>query len=40
MKRFGTPEEIADTILFLCSARSAFTTGTIVQVDGGQGTGY
>ena len=40
MKRFGTPREIADTILFLCSEKSTFTTGTVVQVDGGQGTGY
>ena len=40
MKRFGKPEEIAETILFLCSNKSSFTTGTIVQVDGGQGKGY
>lgn len=30
MKRFGKPEEIAETILFLCSNKSSFTTGTIV----------
>lgn len=40
MKRFGKPEEIAETILFLCSNKSSFTTGAIVQVDGGQGKGY
>lgn len=40
MKCFGRPEEIAEAILFLCSDRSGFTTGTIVQVDGGQGKGY
>lgn len=36
MKRFGTPEEIADTVVFLTSERSGFTTGTVVSVDGGQ----
>ncbi len=40
MKRFGNAEEIAETLLFLCSGRSSFTTGEIVQVDGGQGKGY
>lgn len=40
MKRFGEAEEIAETLLFLCSGKSSFTTGTIVQVDGGQGKGY
>jgi NAD(P)-dependent dehydrogenase (short-subunit alcohol dehydrogenase family) len=27
--------EVADLILFLASSRSAYTTGTIVTVDGG-----
>jgi 3-oxoacyl-[acyl-carrier protein] reductase len=36
MKRFGTPEEIADTAAFLCSARASFMTGSIMVVDGGQ----
>lgn len=40
MKRFGTTEEIAETIVFLSSGKSNFTTGTVVQVDGGQGKGY
>lgn len=40
MKRFGKAEEIAETLLFLCSDKSSFTTGAIVQVDGGQGKGY
>lgn len=40
MKRFGMAGEIAETVLFLCSERSSFTTGAIIQVDGGQGRGY
>lgn len=31
----GKPEHIADTVAFLASDLSAFTTGTIVTVDGG-----
>ncbi|MEQ8230573.1 MAG: short-chain dehydrogenase/reductase [Gammaproteobacteria bacterium] len=31
----GQPEHIADMVAFLASDRSAFTTGTIVTVDGG-----
>jgi len=36
MKRFGTPEEIADCAIFLCSARASFITGSVMVVDGGQ----
>ena len=36
MNRFGTPEEIADVIVFLSSDRAAFITGSCVVVDGGQ----
>ena len=36
LARFGTVAEIADTVLFLASPGSAYTTGTIVVVDGGQ----
>lgn len=35
LRRFGTPEEIADMVVFLGSSRSSFTTGSIVVVDGG-----
>lgn len=32
---YGTPEEIADCILFLLSREAAFITGTVLAVDGG-----
>ncbi len=35
MKRFGTPEEIAKIIAFLCSDDSTFLTGQTIVVDGG-----
>ncbi|KRP88992.1 short-chain dehydrogenase [Bradyrhizobium yuanmingense] len=35
MKRFGVPEEIAQTALHLASDASSFTTGTVMVVDGG-----
>ena len=39
MNRFGTPEEMADAALFLCSERAKFITGSILVVDGGQTVG-
>jgi len=39
MGRFGRPEEIADTVVFLASERSSFTTGALWVVDGGQTRG-
>ncbi len=33
--RIGNPEEVAQAVLFLCSADSSFITGTDVAVDGG-----
>ena len=35
MKRFGTAEEIAKTVLFLASSDSSFLLGTEIVVDGG-----
>jgi NAD(P)-dependent dehydrogenase (short-subunit alcohol dehydrogenase family) len=35
LKRFGTPEEIASAVLYLCSTESAFIVGTELVIDGG-----
>jgi NAD(P)-dependent dehydrogenase (short-subunit alcohol dehydrogenase family) len=35
MKRFGDPEELLGTVLWLLSPASAFVTGVVVPVDGG-----
>jgi 3-oxoacyl-[acyl-carrier protein] reductase len=34
--RFGRPDEIADVVTFLCSARAGWITGACIPVDGGQ----
>ena len=36
LRRFGTPGEIADAVVFLSSARASFVTGACLVVDGGQ----
>jgi 3-oxoacyl-[acyl-carrier protein] reductase len=35
--RFGTPEEIAHVVVFLCSERASWVTGACIPVDGSQG---
>ncbi|CAG9992121.1 unnamed protein product [Clonostachys byssicola] len=35
MKRMGTPEEVADAVLFLCSSQASFIQGHALVVDGG-----
>jgi len=39
MRRIGTVTEVADTVLWLCSAQSSFVTGVVIPLDGGQSAG-
>jgi len=36
MKRLGTPQEVAASVLFLSSQKASFITGAVLTVDGGQ----
>jgi NAD(P)-dependent dehydrogenase (short-subunit alcohol dehydrogenase family) len=37
--RFGTPDEIAQSVAFLCAPEAEFITGTVLSVDGGSSAG-
>lgn len=39
MKRYGTPEEVAQMMLFLASDDASFSTGGVYMVDGGVSAG-
>ena len=36
MRRVGTPEEVADVVVWLCSDQSSYLTGATVPIDGGK----
>jgi NAD(P)-dependent dehydrogenase (short-subunit alcohol dehydrogenase family) len=38
LRRFGTPQDIANAALFLASDEAAYVTGAALNVDGGMGT--
>ena len=35
MKRYGQPEDIANTVAFLVSDQASYITGQVISVDGG-----
>ncbi|MDK9707884.1 MAG: beta-ketoacyl-ACP reductase [Desulforhopalus sp.] len=35
MRRFGTPDEVADSVLFLASKRASYITGAVLEISGG-----
>jgi NAD(P)-dependent dehydrogenase (short-subunit alcohol dehydrogenase family) len=39
MRRVGSPAEVAQAVLWLCSDQSSFVTGTVLPIDGGQAAG-
>jgi NAD(P)-dependent dehydrogenase (short-subunit alcohol dehydrogenase family) len=39
MRRVGAADEVARTVLWLCSEQSSFITGAVIPVDGGQAAG-
>jgi 3-oxoacyl-[acyl-carrier protein] reductase len=35
VSRFGTPEDVANVVAFLCSEEASYITGHVINVDGG-----
>ena len=35
MRRFGTPQEVADAVLFLAGPQAAYITGSVLEINGG-----
>jgi 3-oxoacyl-[acyl-carrier protein] reductase len=38
--RYGAPEEVASTVVFLASPEAAYVNGAVIPVDGGLGMGH
>jgi NAD(P)-dependent dehydrogenase (short-subunit alcohol dehydrogenase family) len=36
--RYGTADEVASVVVFLCSERASYVNGIAVSIDGGQGS--
>ena len=39
LKRFGQPAEVAEAVVWLCSDRASFVTGTAMPIDAGSTAG-
>jgi 3-oxoacyl-[acyl-carrier protein] reductase len=35
LKRWGSPQEVAELVLFLVSEKSNYITGQVIRIDGG-----
>ncbi|MDR0947434.1 MAG: 3-oxoacyl-[acyl-carrier-protein] reductase [Ruminococcus sp.] len=35
MRRYGTPEEVAEVVDFLCSDKASYVTGQVIEISGG-----
>jgi 3-oxoacyl-[acyl-carrier protein] reductase len=40
LNRFGTPEEVASVIVFLCSEKASLVNGATIAVDGGESSSF
>jgi 3-oxoacyl-[acyl-carrier protein] reductase len=36
LRRFGTPEDVADSVLLVASDKASYITGTFIEVAGGK----